>query len=91
MTTTLQRTIRGAAAAGGPLLFLEDARRVALGEWVVVRVPGQADRRGQVIEAGERVTVIVIAHSSHAVIEEQPEAISEALIAYANGLWPVRS
>lgn len=58
MTTTLQRTIHGAAAAGGPLLFLENARRVALGEWVVVRVAGQADRRGQVIEAGERVTVI---------------------------------
>jgi V/A-type H+-transporting ATPase subunit B len=58
MTGTLQRTYRGAAGAGGPLLFLEGARRVALGEWVIVRMAGQDDRRGQVIDAGERVTVV---------------------------------
>ncbi|MFI5311707.1 MAG: V-type ATP synthase subunit B [Gemmatimonadales bacterium] len=58
MSTAVERTYRGAAAAGGPLLFLEGARRVALGEWVIVRLAGQADRRGQVIEAGERATVV---------------------------------
>jgi pimeloyl-ACP methyl ester carboxylesterase len=36
---------------------------------------------------GERVTVMVIPHSSHAAIEEQPEVISDALIAYARALW----
>ena len=58
--TAMQRTYHGAAAAGGPLLFLEHTRRVALGEWVVVRAEGQADRRGQVIDAGERTTVVQI-------------------------------
>src|SRR5262249_5040846 len=36
---------------------------------------------------GERVTVMVIPHCSHAAIEEQPELISDALIAYARALW----
>lgn len=56
--TTFQRTYRGAHAAAGPLLFLQHARRVALGERVVVRQEGQPDRRGQVIDAGEERTVI---------------------------------
>jgi V/A-type H+-transporting ATPase subunit B len=55
---TWPRTYRGAAAAGGPLLFLARTRRVALGERVVVRVAGQRDRRGQVIDAGEETTVL---------------------------------
>lgn len=58
MNGPLQRTHHGAAAAGGPLLFLEGTRRVALGEWVIVRMADQPDRRGQVIDAGERTTVI---------------------------------
>ncbi|MPZ38871.1 MAG: alpha/beta fold hydrolase [Rhizobiales bacterium] len=37
---------------------------------------------------GERVTVIVIGNASHAAIEEQPEAISQALIEFADTLWP---
>ena len=37
---------------------------------------------------GTRVTVIVIPNSAHAVIVEQPGAVSEALIAYARKLWP---
>jgi pimeloyl-ACP methyl ester carboxylesterase len=37
---------------------------------------------------GDRVTVVIIPNSSHAAIAEQPEFISEALIAYARGLWP---
>src|SRR5258706_1142582 len=37
---------------------------------------------------GDRVTVTVIPNSSHAAIAEQPEFISDALIAYARALWP---
>jgi pimeloyl-ACP methyl ester carboxylesterase len=37
---------------------------------------------------GERVTVIVIDNASHAAIEEQPEAISTALVDFAGRLWP---
>jgi pimeloyl-ACP methyl ester carboxylesterase len=36
---------------------------------------------------GDRVTVIVIDNASHAAIEEQPEAISAALIDFAKMLW----
>ena len=38
---------------------------------------------------GERVTVVVIAKAAHAVIVEQPDAVSDALIAYARKLWAV--
>ena len=54
----MERVHRGAAAAAGPLLFLERTRGVALGEWVVVRQPGAPERRGQVIDAGEHATVV---------------------------------
>lgn len=54
----LERTYRGATAAGGPLLFLAGTQRVALGEQVIVRLDGQPERRGQVIDAGEHATVI---------------------------------
>jgi pimeloyl-ACP methyl ester carboxylesterase len=37
---------------------------------------------------GDRVTVVVIADAAHAVIAEQPDAVSDALIAYARELWP---
>lgn len=36
---------------------------------------------------GDRVAVVVIPHSAHAVIVEQPAAVSDALIAYARKLW----
>jgi pimeloyl-ACP methyl ester carboxylesterase len=39
---------------------------------------------------GDRVTVVVVPNSAHAVIVEQPDAVSDALIAYARGLWPAR-
>jgi pimeloyl-ACP methyl ester carboxylesterase len=37
---------------------------------------------------GARVTVVVIERASHAVIAEQPQAVSAALIGYARTLWP---
>ncbi len=41
-------------------------------------------------ELGERVTIVVIPNSAHAVIVEQPSSVSDALIAYARMLWPAR-
>ena len=58
MTTTLPRTYCGADAASGPLLFLRHTHRVALGEWVRVETPGDAPRRGQVIDAGDALSVV---------------------------------
>jgi len=37
---------------------------------------------------GDRVTVVVIPNAAHAVVIEQPQAVSDALIAYARKLWP---
>jgi pimeloyl-ACP methyl ester carboxylesterase len=37
---------------------------------------------------GARVTVTVVPNCSHAAIAEQPDLISDALIAYARRLWP---
>ena len=58
MSRGVERIHHGAAAAAGPLLFLERTRGVALNEWVIVRQAGAPDRRGQVIDAGEHATVV---------------------------------
>ncbi|HKI94638.1 MAG TPA: V-type ATP synthase subunit B [Gemmatimonadales bacterium] len=55
-----ERTYHGARAGAGPLLYLGGTRRAALGEWVTITAPGQPARRGQVIDVGERVTVIQV-------------------------------
>ncbi len=54
----VSRFYRGAERATGPLLFLANTAGVALGEWVEISSPGQAERRGQVIDAGREVTVV---------------------------------
>jgi V/A-type H+-transporting ATPase subunit B len=41
-------------------LYLGGAQRVALGEWVTVQSAGQHDLRGQVIDAGQDVTVVQV-------------------------------
>jgi pimeloyl-ACP methyl ester carboxylesterase len=46
------------------------------------------DAGAYALQFGARVTVVVIERASHAVIAEQPEAVSAALIGYARGLWP---
>jgi V/A-type H+-transporting ATPase subunit B len=56
----IARTYAGAASAAGPLLFLTGTRRAALGEWVLIQSPNQPDRRGQVIEAGDKITVVQV-------------------------------
>lgn len=58
--TRLARTYFGAQSAGGPLLYLKATPRVAQGEWVHIAAPGQPTRRGQVIDAGEQVTVVQV-------------------------------
>jgi pimeloyl-ACP methyl ester carboxylesterase len=37
---------------------------------------------------GDRVTVVIIANASHAVVTEQPRAVATELIKYAHVLWP---
>ena len=56
----ITRRYRGAHAASGPLLYLRNTFGVALGEWVAISAPGAPPRRGQVIDAGEDVTVIQV-------------------------------
>jgi pimeloyl-ACP methyl ester carboxylesterase len=74
------RTARSEDYAGGraPILYLQ---------------PDQ-DPLGHVEDArefkralGERVTIVVIANASHAVIAEQPDAVSDALIDYARTIF----
>ena len=56
----ITRRYRGAHAASGPLLYLRNTFGVTLGEWVAITAPGAAPRRGQVIDAGEDVTVVQV-------------------------------
>ncbi|HEU5041260.1 MAG TPA: V-type ATP synthase subunit B [Gemmatimonadales bacterium] len=56
----MRRTYHGASGAAGPLMYLRGTRRVALGEWVTLDLAGEPPRRGQVIEAGESLTVIQV-------------------------------
>jgi V/A-type H+-transporting ATPase subunit B len=58
--TALARVYHGAQSAGGPLLYLRATPLVAQGEWVIIRSPGEPSRRGQVIDAGEQVTVVQV-------------------------------
>ena len=54
------RSYAGAASAAGPLLFVEATRQAKLGEWVRIQCEGQPERRGQVIDAGDEITVIQV-------------------------------
>jgi V/A-type H+-transporting ATPase subunit B len=56
--TNIARRYHSAGSAAGQLLVLENTRRVAAGEWVRIETPGQAERRGQVIEASDRATIV---------------------------------
>src|SRR5258706_11491843 len=75
------RTSREEDFAGGmaPILYLQpDHDPLAHVE----------DAKAYKEQFGERVTVVVIERCSHAVIAEQPDAVSAALIDYARELWP---
>ncbi len=56
----IARRYHGAQGAGGPLLYLRHTVGAALGEWVEITAPGAPPRRGQVIDAGDEVTVVQI-------------------------------
>src|SRR5215813_13277964 len=70
------RTSREEDFAGGraPILYLQP------GHDPLAHVE---DAEAYQAQFGERVTVVVIPHASHAVIAEQPDAVSDALIDYA--------
>jgi pimeloyl-ACP methyl ester carboxylesterase len=74
------RTSREADFAGGqaPILYLQP------GHDPLAHVE---DAEAYKARFGARVTIVVIAHASHAVIAEQPDAVSDALIAYGRELW----
>ncbi len=56
----IARTYSGAASAAGPLLYVERTHGARLGEWVDIKMDGQPDRRGQIIDVGTEVTVIQV-------------------------------
>ena len=56
----IARRYHGAQGATGPLLYLHGTLGVALGEWVEITAPGTPPWRGQVIDAGEEITVVQI-------------------------------
>ena len=56
----MARTYAGAASAAGPLLFVRSTKRAQLGEWVRITGEDTAERRGQVIDVGNDVTVIQV-------------------------------
>jgi len=58
--SAIARIYHGAQAATGPLLYLRPTFGVTLGEWVEIAMPGMPPRRGQVIDAGEDVTVVQV-------------------------------
>ncbi|HEY0673759.1 MAG TPA: V-type ATP synthase subunit B [Longimicrobiales bacterium] len=57
---TLSRIYRGAESGSGPLLFLRNTPRVALGESVLIENDDGQVLRGQVLEAGDTATVIQV-------------------------------
>ncbi|HWP02286.1 MAG TPA: hypothetical protein VNL96_02415, partial [Gemmatimonadaceae bacterium] len=70
-----RRIYRGVASAHGPLLFLERTRGVALGEHVLVRQAGLPDRRGQVVEASESVTVVQVLDETVSLAPQRVEVV----------------
>jgi V/A-type H+-transporting ATPase subunit B len=56
----MARSYAGAASAAGPLIFVRATRRAKLGEWVRIEGESQGERRGQVIDVGDEVTVIQV-------------------------------
>jgi pimeloyl-ACP methyl ester carboxylesterase len=77
------RTSREEDFAGGtaPILYLQPDHDP---------LAHTADAEAYKARFGDRVTVVVVTRASHAVIAEQPDAVSAALIGYARKLWPGR-
>ncbi|HXV59920.1 MAG TPA: V-type ATP synthase subunit B, partial [Vicinamibacteria bacterium] len=80
----MARTYRGASALSGPLLYLERTRRVRLGEWVTIRSPRDGTSwRGQVIDAGEDVTVIQVLEETYGLAPARVEVTLSGDVAKA--------
>jgi len=77
------RTHRGARALAGALLYVERTHGVALGEEVVIRAPDQPDRRGQVIEAGDAITVIQVLEDTAGLSPARVEIVLTGATAHA--------
>jgi pimeloyl-ACP methyl ester carboxylesterase len=67
------------AAGAAPILYLQPSHDP---------LAHVEDAKAYREQFGVRVTVVVIERASHAVVAEQPHAVSTALIAYARKLWP---
>jgi len=50
--------VRGASGASGPLLFVRGGSGIALGERVVVEMPDEPPRLGEVVDVSEEVAVV---------------------------------
>lgn len=77
------RTHHGATKLAGALLYVENTRGVALGEDVVIRTAGQPDRRGQVIEAGEQITVVQVLEDTFGLSPARAEIVLTGATAHA--------
>ncbi len=58
--TLVARKYRGVSSASGPLVTIDRTTRAALGEWVTIIDGAQEPRRGQIIDAGEDVSIVQI-------------------------------
>jgi pimeloyl-ACP methyl ester carboxylesterase len=67
------------AAGEAPVLYLQPAHDL---------LAYVEDAKAYKAQFAERVTIVVIERASHAIIAEQPDAVSTALIRYACELWP---
>ena len=77
------RTHHGARALAGALLYVENTKGVVFGEEVVIRAPGQPDRRGQVIEAGDAITVVQVLEDTFGLSPARAEIVLTGATAHA--------
>jgi V/A-type H+-transporting ATPase subunit B len=75
------RISRSATAIAGPLLFVEGARRARLGEMVRIRLDGDDERRGQVIEVSETRAVIQVLEETQGIGPARAEVVLSGEVA----------
>jgi V/A-type H+-transporting ATPase subunit B len=75
------RISRSATAIAGPLLFVEGARRARLGEMVKIRLDGNEERRGQVIEVSEAHSIIQLLEETQGIGPARAEVVFSGEVA----------
>ena len=75
------RSSRSATAIAGPLLFVEGARRARLGEMVRIRLDGNEERHGQVIEVSEAHAVIQLLEETQGISPARAEVVFSGEVA----------